>query len=182
MMRKIKILLDASPWAGSRINEPYDLLGAFFDFAHLDQSKEILNEMIFYSSLPKSISEMHDSTAITMYTAFHSLLRTAYVLNQTPYTLIEQPIEDVKHLNLGSLNKEEFINPFIVFQNAFDRHSLEDFDVALYEMLYFSMSVHFDSPDSDLLSPYIHITKILDASWLVYQRGIKKNKKSFPSK
>lgn len=177
-MKKINILLDASPWAGSGIDDPYSVLGALFDFSHLDYFKEILNEMMFYISINKPISEKYSGTAITMYTAFHSLLRTAYILNNKNYKLIEPADEDVKHLCLGSLTKEEYQNPFIVFENAFERHSLEQFDSALYEMLYFSMSSHSDSPDYDFLTPYIHFTKMLDASWLVYQRGIKKAKKS----
>lgn len=177
-MKKNKILLDASPWAGTGIKDPITLLGAFFDFAHLDHYKEILNEMMFHIYLPKSISEKHAATPITMYTAFHSLLRTAFVLTHPSYTLLAPPKKEAKNLCLGSMTKEEYENPLIVYQRAFEHHSLEEFDLALYEILYFSMCSHFDSPESDLLSPYIFITKILDASWLVYQRGFIKDKKS----
>jgi len=180
-MKKTKILLDASPWAGSGIDDPYSLLGALFDLSHLEYFKEILNEMMFHISTSKSISEKHAGTAITMYTAFHSLLRTSYILNRKKYKLVE-PADEAKHLSLGSLTKHEYQNPFIVFENAFARHSLAEFDSSIYEILYFSMSSHADSPDYDLITPYIHLTKMLDASWLVYQRGIEKKNKSSQKK
>ena len=123
-MKNTKILLDTSPWAGTGIKDPFSLLGAFFDFAHLDHYKEILNEMMFHISLPKSISEKHADTPITMYTAFHSLLRMAYVLKHPSYTLIAQPKKVVKHLRLGSMTNDEYENPLIVYQRAFEHHTL----------------------------------------------------------
>ncbi|WJS94618.1 hypothetical protein NYQ10_21285 [Flavobacterium johnsoniae] len=39
------------------------------------------------------------------------------------------------------------------------------------------MSLHAADPDPDLMTPYIHLTKMLDAVELIKERGVEKTKK-----
>ncbi|MFV8342033.1 hypothetical protein [Flavobacterium sp. XS2P39] len=52
---------------------------------------------------------------------------------------------------------EEYINPFIVFQNAFAAKSLNDFEFFLCEITHLSLSPSTIEFDYDLMTPYIHL-------------------------
>jgi hypothetical protein len=85
-------------------------------------------------------------------------------------------LEDVFHLS--SLTKEEFDNPFLVLQKAFEEKTLEQFESFLFEIVELSLSRYASDSDSDLMTPYIHLTKMLDAGELMKERGIERICKS----
>ena len=80
--------------------------------------------------------------------------------------------------HLSSLTKEEYENPFIVFQNAFDEKTLEEFEFFLCEIIELSLSPGDGESDCDLTTPYIHLIKMLDAGQLMSERGVEKIKKT----
>ncbi len=78
--------------------------------------------------------------------------------------------------HLSSLTKEEYDNPFKVFQKAFELKSLEEFEMFLYQVLELSLSPYSIDSDSDLMTPYIYLIKMLDAAELLRERGVEKIK------
>lgn len=75
----------------------------------------------------------------------------------------------------ASLSDKEYLNPTLVFKNAFAEYSIKDFDYYIAIAVYFSMGVFKNAEESSLISPYIHLTKMLDAAHLILERRIQKN-------
>ncbi len=75
----------------------------------------------------------------------------------------------------GSLSDEEYQTPFLVFQKAFAEYSIKDFNYYIAVAVYFSMGVFKNAEESSLMSPYIHLTKMLDAAHLILERRTRKN-------
>ncbi|WP_239453007.1 hypothetical protein [Flavobacterium tistrianum] len=91
--------------------------------------------------------------------------------------IIKESLRSETVFHLSSLTKEEYENPFIVFQKAFAEKTLEEFESFLYQILELSLSPHSADSDPDLTTPYIHVIKMLDATELIRERGVEKIKK-----
>ncbi|MDV3596597.1 hypothetical protein CMU77_11320 [Elizabethkingia anophelis] len=85
------------------------------------------------------------------------------------------PPENRSSLIQASLSNEEYQNPTRVFQNAFAEYSIRDFDYYIAVAVYFSMGVFKNAEESSLISPYINLTKMLDAAYLILERRTQKN-------
>jgi len=82
--------------------------------------------------------------------------------------------EYTSRLQQGSLSDEEYRNPFLVFKKAFKEFSLEEFEFFLTEIIYHSLGAHYDEPEIDIVTPFIHLNKMLNASQIIRERGVKK--------
>jgi len=174
-MKKVKIPLEASPWASYEIRCPFSLIDAMFEFAPLEYYKNTLNESVIFMFKPKIYQEDSPGQLFIFFAVLHSFLRAGYVINckSGKYKIKEVPKES-KGLYPGSLTREELQNPFIVFKKAFTYKSLEKMNLALFEMVNYALNPFSDYPSWDLITPYIHITKMLDASWEIYQRRVER--------
>ena len=112
------------------------------------------------------------------YTAFRSFLRACSALQHKSkkWEVTEIATEKRSILSQASLTAEEYENPFIAFQNAFAEHSLADFEFFLSEIIHLALRPTIVEFDSDLLTPYIHVIKMLDASQLLLESQIEKIK------
>lgn len=75
----------------------------------------------------------------------------------------------------GSLSAKEYENPLLVFKRAFKEYSIQEFDYFISGIVYFSQQMYRYGPESNLVRPYIHLSKMLDAAYLMLERGIQKN-------
>jgi len=71
---------------------------------------------------------------------------------------------------LGSLSQGEYKHPFRVFKDAFREYKITDFDRFIAEVSYFSLGIYDGQPDGNVVAPFIHLNKMLDASWVVLER------------
>jgi len=78
---------------------------------------------------------------------------------------------------MASLTEQEYENPFTVFQKAFEQNTINEFEFFLFEISHLSLSLFTEEFDYDLITPYIYLVKMLDASQLMRDRGIEKIKK-----
>jgi hypothetical protein len=76
----------------------------------------------------------------------------------------------------GSLSENEYSNPVSVFRKAFKKFTIWDFDVFLAEIVYFSLGNFHNVPEKNIISPFLHLKKMLDAAPLILERRNKKNK------
>ncbi len=74
----------------------------------------------------------------------------------------------------GSLSDEEYLNPTLVFQRAFEEFSIKDFDYYIAVAVYFSMGTSANAAESKMIATYIQLVKMLDAAYLLHERDIKK--------
>ncbi|MEN2399301.1 hypothetical protein GKZ90_0005905 [Flavobacterium sp. MC2016-06] len=178
-MKKNKISSGTSFWAGYATGNPLEAINAFFDFAHLDYYKQSLTEVLIYSYKTKVYKENNPSDVFVLYTVVSSFLKACYCLQEkSKKWKVKESLRSEKVFHLSSLTKEEYDNPFIVFQKAFEEKTLEEFEFFLCLILELSLSPHGGDPDSDVTTPYIHIIKMLDAVELIRERNVEKIKKT----
>jgi hypothetical protein len=177
-MKKNKISFDTRFWAGFTAGNPFEAFDAIFDFAHLDYYKQNLSEAVLHCYRRKVYMQENPCNVFVFYTAISSFIKVCYILKgkSRKWKVKESTrSEDVFHLS--SLTKEEFDNPFLVLQNAFEERTLQQFEFFLCEIIEFSMSPYDNDTESNLLTPYIHLMKMLDAGELMKERGIERIKK-----
>lgn len=126
--------------------------------------------MIYAGKKKTAINE--DSSAIFhFHQALRSFVRACYAirLKETTWEMNSNP-ENNSPLIQASLSDEEYLNPTLVFQKAFSEYSIKDFDYYIAVAVYFSMGVFKSAEESNLIGPYIHLTKMLDAAHLILER------------
>ncbi|MCJ7933327.1 MAG: hypothetical protein MUW56_06730 [Chryseobacterium sp.] len=62
----------------------------------------------------------------------------------------------------------------MVFKKAFKEYSIKEFDYFISGMVYFSLGVYDNLPERNMINPYIHLIKMLDAAYLIIERRGKK--------
>ena len=182
-MKKNKISFDTRYWAGFVTGNPFEAFDAIFDFAHLDYYKQNLSDAVLHCYKRKVFKQDAPCNAFVFYTAICSYLKICYCLkgkNKKWKVKDSSRIETVFHLS--SLTKAEYDNPFLVLQNAFEEKTLKDFEYFLFEITELSLSPYSADSDSDLMTPYIHLIKMLDAGELMRERGLEKINKTDQSK
>jgi len=177
-MKRNKLVFETSVWSGLETGNLFNAVDVFFDFAHLDYYKQNLTEAVMYSYKRKVYKQDNPSNVFVFYTVFRSFLKFCnYLKEKTKKWKVKASSRSETVFHLSSLKKEEYDNPLLVFQKAFEEKTLEEFEIFLYQILQLSLSPYADDPDSDLTTPYIHLIKMLDAIELIRERGVEKIKK-----
>jgi hypothetical protein len=175
-MQKIKTDFDTR-FRGDRKRSGLQLMETFFHFNALEDSKEMLSNLMNYAV--KQNSWIHEDPAVIF--QFHQsmrlLIRAGYLmmLKERKWAVDTQP-EKISPWILGLLSEKEYRNPRLVFKNAFREYSVKEFDYFLSGIVYFSMGVYENLPEKNIVMPYIHTVKMLDAAHLILQR--RKEKKT----
>ncbi|MFH6996535.1 hypothetical protein ACHRVZ_01310 [Flavobacterium sp. FlaQc-57] len=178
-MKKNKISFETSFWPGCVAGNPFKVIDAFFAFADLDYYKQNLTEAVMCSYKKKVYEANNPSNAFVFYTAINTFLKVCYCLQEkSKKWKVTASLCSETVFQLSSLTKEEYENPFIVFQKAFDEKTLEEFESFLCQILELSLSPRAGDPYSDLTTPYIYLIKMLDALELIRERGVEKIKKT----
>ena len=74
----------------------------------------------------------------------------------------------------GSLSGEEYCDPVLVFRKAFKKYRPEELEEFLSDIVFFSLGTFNNVPERNIVGPYLHLLKMLDAAWLIVER---KNRK-----
>ena len=177
-MKKNKVSLETNFWAGFVAGNPFKAVDAFFTFARLDYYKQNLTEMVIYSYKTKVYKEDNPSDVFVFYTAIFSFLKVCYCLQEkSKKWKVKKSLRSETVFYFTSLTKEEYDNPFIVFQKAFEEKTLKEFEFFLCLIVELSLSPYAEDPETDLTTPYIHLIKMLDAVELIRERGVEKSRK-----
>jgi len=177
-MKKNKISFDTGFWASFVTGNPFKAIDAFFDFANLDYYKQNLTKAVMYSYKTKVYEQDNPGDVFVFYTAVCSFLKVCYCLKKkSKKWKVKDSLRSETVFHLSSLTKEEYENPFRVFQKAFAKKTLEEFQLFLCQILELSLSPCPGDPVSDLTTPYIHVIKMLDAVELIKERGVERIKK-----
>ncbi|CAI8773263.1 hypothetical protein [Chryseobacterium sp. IT-36CA2] len=152
-------------------NSGLQLMETFFQFNELDVSKELLSNIMNYAV--KRNSWIHEDPAVIFqfHQSMRSLIRAGYLmmLKERKWTVDSQP-EKISPWVLGLLSEKEYRNPLLVFKNAFSEYSIKEFDYFMSGIVYFSMGVYENLPERNIVMPYIHTVKMLEAAHLILQR------------
>lgn len=175
-MKKSKISLESYFWSAEEIEEPFALIDSFFDYADLDSHKQILAGAMLFVQKKEVYNSDYPGQLFVFYTAFRSFLKACLrIQRKDKKWKIKKAPESWSYLHQASLLKDEYLNPFLVFQRAFTEKTIAEFDFFLCEILHLSASPFVEEfVDIDLITPYIHMVKMLDAAQLMRECGIEK--------
>lgn len=147
------------------------LMEAFFQFNELDVSKERLNNIMNYAVKRNGWINEDPAVIFQFHQSMRSLIRAGYLimLKERKWTLDTRK-EKVSPWVLGLLSEKEYRNPLLIFKKAFREYTLKEFDYFMSGIVYFSMGVYENLPERNIVMPYIHTVKMLDAAYLILQR------------
>lgn len=176
-MKKNNISLESKFWAAYEAKNSFELIDTFFNYAKLESYKETLNQFLTHTNKTTVYQTGYPGQIFIMYTAFRSFLKACFSLkSKSKKWKVRKAQEKWSILEQASLTSEEYQNPFLVFQKAFAEKTLEEYEFFLCEIVHLSLSPFAEEFDYDLITPFIHLTKMLDASQIIRERGIKKIK------
>ncbi|UTN02816.1 hypothetical protein L0669_15935 [Flavobacterium bizetiae] len=174
-MIKNKISYDTGFWASFATGNPFTVINAFFAFADLDYYKQTLTETVFYSYKTKVYGKENPSDVFVFYTALSYFIKVCYALKKkNKKWKVKASLHSETVFDLSSLTKQEYENPFIVFQKAFNKKTPKEFEFFLCQILELSLSPSPADPVFDLTTPYVYLIKMLDAVALIRERGVGK--------
>lgn len=168
-----KIRTDFQSWLGKGRKKNYglQLMETFFQLNDLAASKELLNSVMSYALKRNSWIKEDPSVIYHFHQAIRSFVRAGYFIMLKEKKLVANTqLEGVSPLALGLLSEKEYQNPLLVFKKAFKEYSIKEFDYFISGMVYFSMGIYDKLPERNMINPYIHLIKMLDAAYLIIER------------
>lgn len=170
--------METNFWAAYEIEDPFELISALFDYCTVDSYKNTLSDIMLYVYKSEVCKKDYPEHIFDFYTAVKSFLRAAYLLPfKAKKWKVKEPPEEWPIISQASLNKEEYENPFLVFEKAFESTTLEAYEFFLYEIVHVSLSPYKEEFEYDLTTPHIYLVKMLDAAQVMSERGVEKIKK-----
>lgn len=172
MMKKKKTDFESRFWSGSRKHSAIGLLEVFFQFNNLTEVKEMLSNMMHNSVQKKSRIRKEPAEVFQLYLSLRSLVRASHLISKKAKKgKFTAPSEiHFSKTMTGSLSEEEYREPLRVFRSAFEICSLKDFDEFLSAVVYFSLGNSGCDEEKKIIIPYLQLTKLLDAAWLIVER------------
>ncbi|SHM93761.1 hypothetical protein SAMN05444360_12238 [Chryseobacterium carnipullorum] len=174
-MKKNRTDFDTRFWAVRRKHSGLQLMETFFQITDLATSKKRLNSIMNYAVKRDRWIKEDPSVIFHFRQSMQSFIRAGYLitLKENKWAVNTQT-EDSSPILLGLLSEKEYQNPLLVFKKAFREYSVQEFDYFMSGMVYFSLGVYDNLPERNIVSPYIHLTKMLDAAHLILERRRKK--------
>ena len=170
-MKKKKNSFETRFWAAYEINDPFEVFEAFFDYDHVDAFKQRLGELMMYSRRHEVHELRYPGQVFITFMALRSFAKACYVLQlRSGKRVVKEVPAPESVLHQASLLIEEYKNPFLAFKNAFAVQTLTDYEFFLCEIAHLSQSPYTEQGDTDLMTPYIHFIKMLDAAQLLREQ------------
>ncbi|MDR6158752.1 hypothetical protein QF023_002268 [Chryseobacterium sp. SLBN-27] len=108
-----------------------------------------------------------------LYLSLRSLVRASYLISKKAKKAefkVSSEINFSKTMT-GSLSEQEYREPVRAFRSVFKICSLRDFDEFLSAVVYFSLGNSGCDEEKKIIIPYLQLTKLLDAAWLIAERA-----------
>ena len=171
-MKKKKTDFESRFWSGTRKHSAIGLLEVFFQFNNLAEVKEMLSTMMHSSVQKKAQIRKDPAEVFHLYLSLRSLVRAAFLISKKAKKgKFTAPSEiHFSKIMTGSLSEQEYRNPVQVFRSVFKICSLQDFDGFLSAVVYVSLGNSRCDEEKKIIIPYLQLTKILDAAWLIVER------------
>lgn len=170
LMKKIRTGFQPTLEKSPKKHSGVQLMETFFQFNDLITTKELLNNIMNYAVKRNSWIKEDPSVVYHFHQAMRSFVRAGYfIILKEKKCKIHTQWEDVSPLALGLLTEKEYKNPLLVFKKAFREYSIKEFDYFISGMVYFSLGIYDNPPERNMISPYIHLTKMLDAAYLIIE-------------
>ncbi|PTT33236.1 hypothetical protein DBR28_14855 [Chryseobacterium sp. HMWF028] len=170
-MTKTKADIQPQPGKSRKKHSGLQRMETFFQFNDLETSKKKLNSIMNHAIKRNSRIKEDPSVIYHFHQCMQSFVQAGYLIalkenKQTFNTHVEENSPPI----LGLLSEKEYQNPLLVFKKAFREYSVQEFNYFLSEMVYFSLRVYHNLPERNIISPYLHLIKMLDAAYLIIER------------
>ncbi|UWX61226.1 hypothetical protein N0B40_02880 [Chryseobacterium oranimense] len=170
-MKKTRIHFEPRLWEGGKKRSGVQLMETFFRFNDLASSKKQLNSIMNYAVKRNTWIKEDPSVIFKFHQSMRSFVRAGYfMMLKEKKRDANTELENASPLVLGLLSEKEYQNPLLVFRKAFKEYSIKEFDYFMSGMVYFSLGVYDNLPERNIVSPYIHLLKMLDAAHLILER------------
>lgn len=159
-----------------RKRKKLQFIETFFQTHDLITAKQMLSFMMQYAVNGKDWLKKDPSIILQFHQSLRIFIREGYMIGKkvNKWQVIAAP--DISSPMIkGSLSDKEFENPFLVFKRAFKEYSIQQYDYFISGIVYFSQQMYKHGPESNLVRPYIHLSKMLDAAYLILERGVQKS-------
>lgn len=171
-MKKKKTGFESRFWSGSRKHSAVGLLEVFFQFNNLTEAKQMLSSMMHNSVQKKSRIRKDPAEVFHLYLSLLSLIRASHLISKKAKKGKLKALSEINFSKTmtGSLSEQEYQEPLRVFRSVFKICSLRDFDQFLSAVVYFSLGNSGCDEEKKIIIPYLQLTKMLDAAWLIVER------------
>lgn len=167
-------------WLKENIQYHYDVIALVFQKKDLRDMKEMLYKLFLPSfSDDKNISKKHFELDED-FLLWISLINASYAIFKTPKDykrrkLIVKDSKEYSFVSRSSLDLDSFLNPYLVFEFIFKKHSCEDIHLNIrgfYDCYYFKR-LSSNSNRTNYMLPYFYdLIILLDACWIINQRSL----------
>jgi len=170
-MKKKSIDFESRFWCGRKKHSALPLMEVFFQFHDLVIAKKHLNLIMQYATQRKTRIPEDPSVIFYFHQSLRSFIRAAYSLRKDRGKWLVHELSEHKNPMLqGSLSEKEYCDPAKVFRKAFKKYRLVEFEEFLSEVVYFSLGTFNNVPERNIVDPYLHLIKMLNAAWLILDR------------
>lgn len=131
--------------------------------------------MMQYAVTGKDWLKKDYSVLLQFHQSLRIFIREGYMISKKKKWQANAAPEISSPMMKGSLSDKEYENPILVFKRAFKEYSIQEYDYFISGIVYFSQEMYRYGPESNLVRPYIHLSKMLDAAYLILERGVQKS-------
>ncbi|CAH0195652.1 hypothetical protein [Chryseobacterium sp. Bi04] len=148
----------------------------FFQTHDLVTAKQLLSSMMQYAVNGKGWIKENPSVILQFHKSLCIFIHEGYMISKkTKKWQVNAPSDIGSPMMKSSLSDKEYENPILVFKRAFKEYSIQEFDYFISGIVYFSQQMYRHGPESNLVRPYIHLSKMLDAAYLILEKGLQKS-------
>ncbi|MDM1398344.1 hypothetical protein HX049_14380 [Myroides odoratimimus] len=174
-MKKVKIPLEAHIWYREPIKNPYDMLSRLFEVVIPSELKQYLSELMVYTHKSEIYQQQSPHVVFLIYSILRSIVRGSYKIrsNSNKYYILKplkkSTVAESK-VFLGSLSLDEYLNPYMVFEDVFEKQSVIDIEIDLFEIVEFALGNFIEPPSTEINISFINVNRLIEACWLICER------------
>lgn len=174
-MRTSKFSLDSYYWTKEEINCPFELLHWLADLAHIEYFQEQIRNYCCYALSHKMYDKISASEVIYDATVLQSIFKAGFRIYLKPKKFYKKglTVSEISEEELKStkyLNKDEYKNPYLVFEHVFNRFTIEQISKSFFDLILSTMANSEYHKDYCCSVSMLNFHKILDACKLIQQR------------
>ena len=175
-------------WNSMSFKDPYKVIIAIYDAADVETYRDFIRDILLYSTRTKQYRKEHGGNMRFYLDGIICLLNACFIIGKNKkHSLLELRDEDMLNSKFYSLHtleskrwsdfprsltQSETLNPYKVFGKIFKHHNPDKWSDILKYLADDACSSYSDKPDENLLEVYIQLTKLFEATHLIYVREI----------
>ena len=185
-MKAAKDYLQTSLWYKEKITDPYQVIAEFFCSAGLTAYRKCIKAALGAASGKHIWRKYNPGDLLYEFKMIESVINAAYLINKENKTsplIIKKESSFNPNLFCGwhvdstqwdyfprVLSFKEYVNPYLTFKRFFKYLSLPKWKQELQDLLEYALvetSLAEAGIEKDMLSLYLHLTKLIEAAHLI---------------